>query len=75
MGGWFQDRVLQKLNTIIENGGGVPVSDKYCFEHESARDTYFLNNPDELIAGMRCIAGGNLQEYDGTSWKNVIGGP
>lgn len=66
------------LHDLSEIGGSISVSDSHRFGTTTERDTYFIEQPQELIDGVYVIVVDELQQYKNGVWINmssVITGP
>lgn len=68
------------LEVLLSGGTAqiIALPSKYRFTTTSAREAYFAANPDELLAQMYILVGGDLYQYSAGQWVsmvNIITGP
>jgi hypothetical protein len=63
--------MFYKMFGNADSGGALSVKNQHIFASSGERDTYFSNNPSELIEGLTVTVAGTLQKRTGSNWADV----
>jgi hypothetical protein len=62
---------LKNRATLAAIAQEITVQADHVFADNSARDTYFVNNPSELTEGLFIVVGTGFQKYINSTWVSV----
>ena len=73
LGDWISNRTTaQALNAWASaDVGALAIDPMHIFADATARDDYFIENPDEMTKGIFIAVGGNFQMRTTDSWRDM----
>lgn len=60
--------ITSHVHPLVAGGSGLVIDPNHIFADNTARDDYFVANPEELTRGIFVSVGAGFQQWDGSIW-------